>query len=63
MLLARVFLALVVEHLLEVEDTGHNVSSGLDLHKVVKTCILKLRAGGTTDCHPVNVDRVRAGGT
>ena len=33
-------LALVVEHLLEVEDTGHNVSSGLDLHQVVivKTC-------------------------
>ena len=47
------FLALVVEHMLEVEDTGHNVSSGLDLHK------LELRAGGTTDCHPVNGDRVR----
>ena len=37
------FLALVVEHLLEVEDTGHNVSSGLALHKVIKTCILELR--------------------
>ena len=28
------FLALVVEHMLEVDDTGHNVSSGLDCHPV-----------------------------
>ena len=31
-------LVLVVESLLEVEETGHNVSSGLALHKVVKNC-------------------------